>query len=51
LNSPLEKIIIFANSSNQKKISIFLDDLKNCSGAKSISFQNVDNEDIDIKII
>ena len=51
LNSPLEKIIIFANSSNQKKISIFVDDLKNCSGAKSISFQNVDNEDIKIKII
>ena len=51
LNSPLEELIIISNPSDQKKIRVFIDDLKNSSGAKIISFQNEDNKDINIKII
>ena len=51
LNSPLDKLIIITSSNNIKKIDLFLEDLKNCSGAKDIEFQDEDNENIEIKII
>ncbi|MBA30925.1 MAG: valine--tRNA ligase [Chloroflexi bacterium] len=51
LNSTLDKLTIITNSNNRKNIELFIEDLKNCSGAKLVEFQNVNNENIEVKIV